>query len=96
MARGPGQAPVLRPDDGRAARLDPLVTADDLDEDVGELDYSVDDHYRMLLAEPPGDLPDLDGALRSIFEDLGRPEHAPADAPRVPASALCSGRSSGS
>ena len=62
--------------------------ADDLDEDVGELAYSIDDHYRMLLADPPGDLPDLDGALRSIFEDPGRPEHAPDDAPRVPASGL--------
>jgi hypothetical protein len=70
------------------AETDPPVTADDLDEDVGELAYSIDDHYRMLLAEPPGELPDLDGALRSIFEDLGRPEHAPDDAPRVPASAL--------
>ncbi len=70
------------------ADQDPLVTLDDLDEDVGELDYSVDDHYRSLLGGESEPFPDLDGALRSIFEDLGRPEHSPADAPRAPASAL--------
>ena len=35
-----------------------------------------------------GPFPDFDGVLRSIFEDPGRPEHAPSDAPRGPASAL--------
>ena len=76
--------------DRTMARLldrDPVVTADDLDEDVGELDYSVDDHYRTLEGES-GPIPDLDGALRSIFEDLGRPEHSPEEAPRLPASGL--------
>jgi len=37
---------------------------------------------------PPGQVADLDGALRSIFEDLGHPEDSPAEAPRAPASAL--------
>jgi hypothetical protein len=68
--------------------LDPLVTADDLDEDVSELDYAVEDHYRVLSGGQAGPFPDLDGALRSIFEDLGHPERSPADAPRAPASAL--------
>ena len=70
------------------ADRDPVITLDDLDEDVGELDYSVEDHYRNLSTGEVGPFPDLDGALRSIFEDLGRPEHSPADAPRVSASAL--------
>ncbi len=70
------------------ADLDPIVTADDLDEDVGELEYSVDDHYRNLLGGEADPIPDLDGEIRSIFEDLGHPERSPADAPRRPASAL--------
>ncbi len=70
------------------ADRDPLVTDDGLDEDVGEIDYSVDQYYRDLMAGPAEPFPDLDGALRSIFEDLGRPEHSPADSPREPASAL--------
>ena len=78
------------------ADRDPLVTADDLDEDVGELDYSVDDHYRNLRAEPPEPFPDLDGALRSIFEDLGRPEHARRPTPRGSRPRPCSARSSAS
>jgi Putative zinc-binding metallo-peptidase len=70
------------------ADRDPLVTADDLDEEVGELGYSVEDHYRNLSGGVVESFPDLDGALRSIFEDLGHPEHGPADAPRSPASSL--------
>lgn len=71
----------------RVADLDPVVEADDLDEDVGEIEHSVEDHYRGLIGDD-GPLPDLDSALRSIFEDLGRPEHGPSDAPRRAASAL--------
>lgn len=67
---------------------DPVSTLDDLDEDVSELAHSVDDHYVKLDGGEAGEMPDLDGELRSIFEDLGRPEHAPADAPRGSASTL--------
>ena len=70
------------------ADRDPVVTLDDLDEDVGELGYSVEEYYRDLSADSGGPFPDLDAALRSIFEDLGHPEHSPAEAPRAPASAL--------
>jgi len=70
------------------ADRDPVNTLDDLDEDVGEIGYSVEDHYRNLSSGEAGPFPDLDGALRSIFEDSGRPEHSPSDAPRGPASAL--------
>lgn len=72
----------------RLAGVDPVATADDLDEDVGEIGYSVEDHYRNLSGDEAEEFPDLDGVLRSIFEDLGRPEHSPADAPRAPASGL--------
>jgi hypothetical protein len=60
----------------------PLVEDVELDEDVGELDCSLDDYYRQLggdgadAAAPPG----LDGALRAIFEELeGEPRLAAAD-----------------
>src|SRR5687767_12112401 len=49
---------------------DPQVTSTDLDEDVGEIEYSLDQYYGR---DPTGagDLPPgLDGALRAIFEDL--------------------------
>jgi hypothetical protein len=51
------------------ADRDPMVTEAELDEDVADLDYSIDDFYQSLDlgdAEPRG----LDGALRAIFEDL--------------------------
>ena len=70
------------------ADLDPVVTADDLDEDVGELAYSVDQFYSEQTGVPGAFPAGLDAALRSIFEDLGHPESAPPDVPRVRASAL--------
>src|SRR5436190_23814544 len=53
---------------------DPVVTDAELDEDVGEIEYSLDQYYRddpAALGELP---PGLDGALRAIFEDLGGSE----------------------
>jgi hypothetical protein len=70
------------------AERDPLVTADEVDEDVSQLAYSVEEYYRQghtILGQFPRG---LDGALRAIFEDLDVPEDAPADIPRKPASAL--------
>jgi hypothetical protein len=50
---------------------DPLVTNSELDEDVGSIEYSLDQYYGRT-ASSPGELPPgLDGALRAIFEDLG-------------------------
>ena len=72
-----------------ATNRDPVVTADDLDEDVGELAYTIDDFYRDLEPVYGGStLPDLDAVVRSMFEDLGRPEVGPAATPRLPAAAL--------
>jgi len=66
---------------------EPLVTDSELDEDVGEISYTLEQYYRGFDAEgelPPG----MDGALRAIFEDLGRPEDLSTDAPRRPAAEL--------
>jgi hypothetical protein len=63
------------------------VTDADLDEDVGEISYTLEQYYRGF--EASGDLPPgMDGALRAIFEDLGRPEDLSSDAPRRPAAEL--------
>ena len=68
--------------------VEPIVTADDLDEDVSCLPQSLDALYHGLdldgFASPAG----FDGMLRSIFEDVGRPEVAPIETPRIPASDL--------
>ncbi len=51
---------------------DPLVTTAELDEDVGEIGYSVADYYEDLgLDRSPDFPPGLDGALRAIFEESG-------------------------
>ena len=49
---------------------EPLVASDELDEDVSEIAYSLDDYYASLrvLGEPPPP-PGVDGALRAIFDD---------------------------
>jgi hypothetical protein len=53
---------------------DPVVTNSELDEDVADIEYSLDQYYGRD-TDSPGELPPgLDGALRAIFEDLGNPE----------------------
>jgi hypothetical protein len=48
---------------------DPLVTTEELDEDVADIGYSVADYYDDLSLERSPDFPPgLDGALRAIFE----------------------------
>ena len=67
----------------------PPVTADDLDEDVGEIAATLEELYGAEGPGTPEDLPPgLDGALRAIFEDLGHPEESPGEVPRRPAAAL--------
>jgi hypothetical protein len=67
---------------------DPDVTSSELDEDVGEIEYSLDQYYGRS-ADSPGDLPPgLDGAIRAIFEDLGSVEGSAHDAPLKPAAEL--------
>ncbi len=50
---------------------EPVVTAADLDEDVGDIEYSLGHYYRDH-PSAHGDIPPgLDGALLAIFEDAG-------------------------
>ncbi len=67
---------------------DPVVTAIERDEDVSELNASIEQFYRTNGGDeeekyPPG----LDGALQTIFEGFGAPEDS-SSAPRLPAAAL--------
>jgi hypothetical protein len=52
------------------AGREPLVTATERDEDVGELDYSLQEYYKSLPAETEPGAAGLDGDLRAIFDDL--------------------------
>jgi hypothetical protein len=70
---------------------DPLVTLatdDELDEDVAEISYTLDQYYGGFDDGDGEYPPGLDGALTTIFEDLGRPEDLSTDAPRRPAAEL--------
>jgi len=68
---------------------DPVVTSAELDEDVGEIEYSLDHYYRSDPNALGGEAPrGLDGALRAIFEDLGGVEGMSLEEPLVPAAAL--------
>jgi hypothetical protein len=70
------------------AQREPLVTADDLDQDVSALSYSIEEYYRQNAAAEAQFPPGLDGALRTIFEDLDAPEDAASALPRKPAATL--------
>jgi hypothetical protein len=66
---------------------EPPVKAEDRDEAVEDLTYSLHEYYdklRMGDGLPPG----LEGALTAIFEDLGLPEDSTPSSPRKPAAAL--------
>jgi hypothetical protein len=72
----------------RVGDLEPQVTADELDEDVKDLTYSLEQYYQSqspAAAEPP---PGFDGALRAIFEDVGEAGGGTGPVPRMPAAAL--------
>ena len=67
---------------------DPEVTNSELDEDVAEIEYSLDQYYGRS-ADSPGELPPgLDGAIRAIFEDLGSFDRPALDGPLQPAGDL--------
>jgi len=70
----------------RLSAQPPLVTATDLDEDVGELSYSLRDYYQQYSAEGEP-AAGLDGDLRAIFDDLA-PGTDPAAAQSKPAGQL--------
>jgi hypothetical protein len=62
---------------------EPLVTDVDLDEDVGDLQLSLEQYYGPALSGAADFPPGLDGALRAIFENLG-----PSQGASKPASEL--------
>lgn len=68
----PGALAKLELCDRLMARLrdeEPAVTADDLDEPVGELPYSLAELYGEPSADGGPPLPGLDGALHTVFDD---------------------------
>src|SRR5262245_2024667 len=67
---------------------EPPVKAEDRDEDVGEIAYSLHDYYNNLKVGSDHVPPGLEGALTTIVEDLGLPEEATSDSPRKAASTL--------
>lgn len=69
------------------ANLEPLITATDLDEAVDQMAYTLEDHFKAAMAAGEELPAGLDGALRAIFEDLGRPEDGSGVA-RRPAATL--------
>jgi hypothetical protein len=68
---------------------EPLITAVELDEDVGSLSTTLEQYYRRAPGQDAQQLPGLDGALRALFEDLSEP--GPGKVLRRPASALVRG-----
>jgi Putative zinc-binding metallo-peptidase len=73
----------------RVQDKDPLVTATEADEDVGQLGYSLEQYYKSTAPVLEGFTPGLDGALRAIFEERGHKDNH-AGASRKPASLLIS------
>src|SRR5262249_11120822 len=67
---------------------DPPVTAEELDEDVGELELSLDDYYPAVAREAGAAPQDLDDALATLFDDPPGPDPAPAPARRPAAELL--------
>jgi hypothetical protein len=51
----------------------PIVAVHELDEDVGELSYTLEQYYQQMTQAATDVLPGLDGALRTIFLDPGEP-----------------------
>ena len=67
----------------RLRDVDPPVKTADLDENVTDLDYSVQQYYKQFYPdEADSATTGLDGALRAIFEDLAE-THAKGDAVKV-------------
>jgi hypothetical protein len=66
----------------------PEVTNSEPDEDVGDIEYSLDQYYgrvRVSAADLP---PGLDGALKAMFDDLGGTDGLSLEAPLRPAADL--------
>jgi hypothetical protein len=67
---------------------DPVVTSAELDEDVAQIDYSIDDLYQHLKEGDSSFPVELDRSLRSIFEEIDQRPKADSDPALRPASLL--------
>jgi hypothetical protein len=72
----------------RLGDQEPLVTADERDEDVAEVADSIQQYYGKIASGTVEFPRGVDGALRAIFEELGEPDRASQDVPLKPASSL--------
>jgi hypothetical protein len=72
----------------RLSEVDPLITSADLDENVTDLDYTVQQYYKKFYGDEPAATTGLDGALRAIFEDLVASAEAGATPRTRPAGSL--------
>jgi hypothetical protein len=70
------------------AERDPLISAIDLDEDVGDLNYSIEHYYHQFAPPLVEELPRLDGAILTVFAGLDRPSGPGPGAARRSAGAL--------
>ena len=57
---------------------EPLVTATELDEDVSDIDYSLEQYYQSYAVDAESGAAGLDGDLRAIFDDLNEAEDGAA------------------
>jgi hypothetical protein len=69
------------------ADTDPVENATDLDEDVTELEWSLEQFYQRTDGTGEEKMPLLDGSLRAVFDDLGSTDPA-VDGPALPAGPL--------
>ncbi|MFL5244728.1 MAG: hypothetical protein ACJ8FY_21710 [Gemmataceae bacterium] len=67
---------------------DPIVIDTELDEDVGELEASLEKFYSSQETGQSEPLPGIDGALQSVFEEPEISDHEPPQPDRAVASAL--------
>jgi hypothetical protein len=72
---------------------EPSVDDDELDEDVSEIEYSVEDYYRDNAVSTPDLPPGIDGSLRAIFAELPRSEETHAASTLILSSARAIARS---
>jgi hypothetical protein len=70
------------------ADRDPVVTEVDLDENVADLEYTLEHYYQQQAGAAEQFPPGLDGALRAVFADFAEVPEEAGEAARRPASDL--------
>jgi hypothetical protein len=72
----------------RLNQRDPLITSAELDEDVGELTYTLEEYYQKKFPAESEPSAGLDGDLRAIFDDLAEVQDQAAAEETRPAGPL--------